>query len=125
MQIALPTLSRLLQENVLEIKFIRRRPKPGSSPTRRMLCTNSRVLLDSREAREALNYVPSKQPPAFNPTAKNLVITWDIFMQGYRTVNADKCELISQIPANDEFWRYFSDTLYKMSADQKVTFMNI
>ena len=53
------------------------------------------------------------------------LITWDIFMQGYRTVNADRCELISQIPANDEFWRYFSDTLYKMSADQKVTFMNI
>ncbi len=125
MHIALPTLGRLLQENVLEIKFIRRRPKPGSSPTRRMLCTNSRVLLDSREAREALHYVPSKQPPAFNPAAKNLVITWDIFMQGYRTVNADKCQLISQIPANDEFWQYFSDTLYKMTPDQKVTFMNI
>ena len=125
MHIALPTLNRLLQENVLEIKFIRRRPKPGSSPSRRMLCTNSRVLLDSREAREALHYVPSKQPPAFNPSARNLVITWDIFMQGYRTVNADQCQLISQIPANDEFWKYFSEVLYKMSPDQKTTFMNI
>jgi len=125
MNVALPTLNRMLQDNVLEIKFIRRRPKPGSSPTRRMLCTNSRVLLDSQEARTALNYVPSKQPPRFNPTAKNLIITWDIFMQGYRTVNADRCELISQIPANDEFWRYFSEELYKMSQDQKITFMNI
>ena len=125
MNVALPTLKRLLEENVLEIKFIRRRPKPGHSPTRRMLCTNSRTLLDSKEAREALHYVPSKQQPRYNPTARNLVIVWDVLMQAYRTVSADKCQLISQIPANDEFWEYFSTTLYKMTPAQKITFMEI
>ena len=125
MNIALPTLNRLLNDNVLEIKFLRRRPKPGHSMTRRMLCTNSRLLLDSKEGREALHYVSSKQPPKFNPNAKNLVITWDILVQGYRTISVDKCQLISQIPANDEFWKYFSETLYKMTPQQKATFMEI
>ena len=128
MHVALPTLSRLLNDNVLEIKFVRRRPKPGHSPTRRMLCTNSRELLDSkeaREAREALHYVPSKRPPRYNPTAKNLVVAWDILIQGYRTINAEKCQLISQIPANDEFWEYFGNTLYKMTSAQKLTFMEV
>ena len=125
MKVALPTLARLLQENVLELKFIRRRPKPGASPTRRMLCTNARMLLDSAEAREALHYTPSRQPPKFNPRAKNLVIVWDIFMQDYRTVNVDSCDVISQIPANDEFWKYFNEVLYKMTPEQKLTFMSI
>lgn len=125
MKVALPTLVRLLQENVLELKFVRRRAKPGASPTRRMLCTNARMLLDSREAREALHYTPSKTAPRFNPTAKNLVIVWDIFMQDYRMVNTDSCDVISQIPANDEFWRYFSDVLSKMTPEQKITFMSV
>jgi hypothetical protein len=125
MQVALPTLNQLLQENVREIKFVRRRPKPGSSPTRRMLCTNAATLLRSREAREALHYTPTKQPPKYNPRAKNLLIVWDIFMQAYRTISVDSCELISQIPANDEFWKYFNEVLYKMTPEQKTTFMNI
>lgn len=125
MLVGRPTLDRLLQDHVVEVKFTRRRPKPGSSPTRRMLCTNSRALLESREAREALRYVPTKRPIRFNPAAKNLIVTWDIFMQDHRMINTDHCELISQIPANDEFWRYFSEVLYKMSAAQKTTFMNV
>lgn len=125
MRVALPTLSALLRDNVLELKYVRRRPKPGASPTRRMLCTNSSMLLDSREGREALHYKPTRQSPRYNPTSRNLIITWDIFMQGYRTINVDQCNIVSQIPANDEFWKYFNETLYKMSADQKVTFMSI
>lgn len=125
MKIALPTLRRLLEQNVLEIKFVRRRFKPGAPSTRRMLCTTCPTLLNTPEGREALNYTPSKQPPKYNPTSRNLVIAWDIFMQDYRTINVESCELISQIPANDEFWEYFGNTLYKMSPAQKMTFMSI
>jgi hypothetical protein len=124
MKIALPTLRRLLEQNVLEIKFTRRRPKPNAPPWRRMLCTTCPTILNTPEGREALHYTPTKQPPKYNPTSRNLVIAWDVFMQGYRTINADSCELISQIPANEEFWKYFSETLYKMSPEQKMTFMS-
>ena len=125
MRVALPTLRRLLEENVLEIKFVRRRQRLNQSATRRMLCTNCSTLLNTPEGREALRFVPSKQSPKYNPTSRNLVIAWDIFMQGYRTINVEACELISQIPANDEFWKYFSETLYKMSPEQKMTFMSV
>ena len=125
MRVSLPTLRRLLEENVLEIKFVRRRPRVNQSATRRMLCTNCSTLLNTTEGREALKFVPSKQPPKYNPTSRNLVIAWDIFMQDYRTINVESCELISQIPANEEFWEYFGNTLYKMSPAQKMTFMNI
>ena len=90
-----------------------------------MLCTNCATLLNTTEGRESLRFQPSKQPPKYNPTSRNLVIAWDVFMQGYRTINVEACELISQIPGNDEFWRYFSDTLYKMTSEQKITFMNV
>ena len=125
MQVALPTLSRLLNENVIELKFIRRRVKPGANPTRRMLCTNSAVILNSREGREALHFKPSSKPLRYNPTSRNLIVVWDIFMQDYRTVNVDRCNLIAQIPANDEFWRYFSEVLSKMTPAQKITFMSV
>ena len=117
MRVALPTLRRLLEENVLEIKFVRRRQRLNQSPTRRMLCTNSSALLNTQEGREALKFVPSKQSPKYNPTSRNLVIAWDIFMQGYRTINVEACELISQIPANDEFWKYFSENKYSSSEE--------
>jgi hypothetical protein len=38
-------LQRILLTNVAEVKFVRRRPKPGSPPTRRIFCTNNAELL--------------------------------------------------------------------------------
>ena len=46
-------------------------------------------------------------------------------MQGYRTVNLDNCNLISVIPANDDFWDYFSDKLANMTPDEKMVFMSV
>lgn len=40
-------------------------------------------------------------------------------------INCDNVVVISQIPANIEFWKYFNDTLRKMSAEQKMTFFNL
>lgn len=125
MKIALPTLKALLETNVLEIKFTRRRPKPGAPPTRRMLCTNSAAILKSVPGREALNFRATYKPPKYNPQTKNLLLVWDVFKQDYRMINCDNVALIGQIPANQEFWEYFNSTLRTMSAEQKTTFFNV
>jgi len=124
MKVSLSTLRTIAQNNVAEIKFFRRRPKPGYPPTRRMLCTTSFLLLNSTEGRLTLNYKPTSRPPKFNPTQKDLLIVWDIFMQDYRCVNATACNLIATIPANKEFWKYFSTKLFKLTPQQKIAFMN-
>lgn len=118
------TLKNLLLNNVAEIKFLRRRAKPGSALTRRMLCTNSLSLLNSTEGRLALNYKRAVNMPKFNPNTKNLVITWDIFMQDYRCINMAACDLLQVIPANKEFWMFFNQKLAGMNAVQKINFMN-
>jgi len=76
MKASLPTLKSLLLNNVVEIKFNRRRPKAGAGLTRRMICTNSLALLNSPEGRLALNYRRAINVPKFNPNAKDLIITW-------------------------------------------------
>ena len=124
MKVSLPTLKNLLLSNVAEIKFLRRRPTPGFPQSRRMLCTNSLSLLSSPEGRIALNYRRAINYPKYNPEAKTLLITWDIFMQDYRCVNMSACDLINVIPANKSFWQYFNEQLGVMSTDQKVRFMN-
>ena len=125
MQVNLTSLNGVLLQNVAEVKFNRRRPKPGQPQTRRMLCTNSAELLNSAAGRTSLNYRPPVKAPKYNPSNKNLIITWDIFMQGYRTINVDSCTLINVIPANDQFWTYFNEKLVDMPQDQKIAFMNV
>jgi len=124
MKVSLATLKNLLLTNVAEIKFLRRRSKPGTPPTRRMLCTNSLQLLMSPEGRLALNYRRAINMPKFNPDAKNLIITWDIFMQDYRCINVATCDLINVIPANKTFWNFFNQRLALLSTNEKVRFMN-
>ena len=128
MKIGASTLRVLLENNVLEIKFKRRRPKPGAPSTRRMLCTNSPVLLQSDAGRATLHYRPSHQTPNYSPASKNIVIAWDIFKQDYRAISVDNCELISQMPVSGDgrdFWEYFNSTIYPMSPAQKQAFFNV
>ena len=125
MRVSLAALRSVLQQNVAEVKFVRRNPKPGFPAERRMLCTNSHNLLNSKKGRLALRYTPPKSSPDYNPNMKNLVITWDVFMQGYRTINVDKCQLISIIPADDTFWEYFTEKLTTMTSQQKASFMSV
>ncbi len=124
MKVSLPTLKNVLLNNVAEIKFIRRRPKAGAPATRRMLCTNCLPLLMSPEGRLALNYRRAINQPKYNPNLKNLLITWDIFMQDYRCINMIACDMINVIPANKTFWKYFNDKLSLMQTLDKVRFMN-
>lgn len=127
MKIGASTLRVLLENNVLEIKFKRRTAKPGTPSTRRMLCTNCPVLLQSDAGRETLHYTPATGSMNYNPVAKNIVIAWDIFKQDYRAISVDNCELISQMPVSGdgtEFWQYFNETIYPMTSQQKEAFFN-
>ena len=124
MRVQRATLDSLLLKNVCDIRFARRIVKPGQSPTRRMLCTKSLSLLNSVNGRVSLNYFPPKGPPYSYLGPDNLAVAWDILMQDYRNINMNQCDLISEIPANEEFWAYFNESIYPMSPQQKLNFMN-
>lgn len=128
MKVGISTLRVLLENNVLEIKFKRRKPKPGSPLTRRMLCTNNPVILKSDTGRQTLHYKTATGTPNYSPTAKNLVIAWDIFKQDYRAISGDNIEVINTIPISGdgkEFWQYFSDVIHPMTPQQKLTFFDV
>jgi len=78
----------------------------------------------SPEGRIALNYRRAINRPKFNTEVKNVLITWDIFMQDYRCINMSACDLINVIPANKTFWKFFNEKLALMDASQKMRFMN-
>ena len=121
---SLANLKAILLDKVCEVKFVRRSPKPGRPATRRMLCTNNIQLLNSVEGRTILNYVPPRQAPKYNPNQENLIITWDILMQDYRTINCDTVDLISTLEADQTFWAYLNENIVPMTAGQKLDFMN-
>jgi len=126
MRLSQGALATLLSKNVLEIRFVRRRPSPGEPITRRMLATNDTILLNSSAGRTALNFKPATGHLKFNPQQKGLVLTWDIFMQDYRLVPAESADVISVIPSTppEQFWKYFSDVLSRMSVTDKERFMD-
>lgn len=124
MLVSLTSLRPILQNAACEIKFARRRPKPGKPPFRRMLCTNANNILNSIDGRITLNYKPATRAPKYDPVQKNLIITWDIFMQDYRCISMESCDLITTIPAGEAFWKYFKENLMRMSTSQKVMYMD-
>ena len=118
------TLDNILLNNVCELRFVRRVPVAGLSPTRHILCTKSYSLLNSSNGRITLNYRPPRGPVKINEAADNLIVVWDILMQDYRNVNMNQCDLVQQFPADEEFWTYFNDNIYPMSGEQKLSYMN-
>lgn len=124
MLISSANLKALLQNNVCEIRFLRKKPKLGFSPYRRMVCTNANQLLLSPDGRLTLNYKPPGGAPRFNQMQENVVIAWDVLMQDYRAISCQSCDLIASIPVNEEFWKYFRETLLPMTGGQKTAFMN-
>ena len=124
MIIGLSNLRSMLLAKVCEVKFARRNPKPGRPASRRMLCTNNVQLLNSVEGRTVLNYRPPRQAPEYNPNQENLIITWDILMQDFRTINCDTVDLITTLEADETFWVYINEKIAPMSAPEKMAFMN-
>jgi hypothetical protein len=92
--------------------------------TRRMLCTNSFTLLNSQNGRLTLNFRPTARFQDYDPAVKNLIIVWDIFMQNYRQINCDNVDLVQTIPANDEFWEYYTARLQNLTPQEKINFQN-
>ena len=123
MKTTLTALKDLLGKNVCEIVFVRRRPRQNRPAFRRMLCTLDTELLNSTNGRISLNFRPSSNVLPYNAEAKNLLPVWDIFMQDWRMVNMDECNLINTIKQED-FWNYFNNTLITMSQQQKIGFMD-
>jgi len=117
-------LEQKLLNNVVDLRFVRRIPVPGRPATRRMLCTKSSALLNSTNGRMSLNYKPPMGGKRFNEVKENALIVWDIFMQSFRVVSLEGATVINEIPANDEFWKYYNQVLLPMSAEQKLQFMN-
>jgi len=117
-------LNSMLQNNVLDLKFTRRRPRPGVPATRRMLCTMDATILNSTNGRTVLNYLPPSNTTPFNLSQNNLCLVWDILMQDFRMVPPESVNVLTRYPGDDNFWETFNDTFARMSADDKVSFMN-
>lgn len=120
-------LQRLLKSNICDLLIVRRRPEraPGRPELRQMLCTNSMEILRSENGLRVLNYSGSFEPKKVDERKHNLVVTWDIFMQDYRNVSMDMCYLVQKIPADDNFWKFFNENIYPMSANEKMRYMDI
>jgi hypothetical protein len=127
MRLGRSALSLLLQKNVVELRFRRRIRKPGFRDHRRMLCTNDMLLLKSALGTSVLNYKPpSGAGLKYNPAAKNLIQTWDIFLQDYRMINCDEVEVIAIIQSTpaDKFWQYFNESILPMTSQRKAQIIN-
>ena len=127
MRLGRTALSILLQTNAAELRFKRRKEKPGFKDYRRMLCTSDRKLLLSAPAKQVLHFIPTHGHLKYDPNSKNLIVTWDIFLQNWRMVNCDDVDVISVIktsPDPSEFWKYFYSRLVDMSSTHKARFMN-
>lgn len=118
------TLNNLLRSNVLDIRFVRRRPRAGVPPTRRMLCTLDETILNSINGRTVLNYLPPGGGLPYTTQNKNLAVAWDILMQDFRMISAESVTIVEQFPGNDTFWEYFNTNIMPMDVDAKTQFMN-
>ena len=130
MKLSTNGLRTLLASHVVELRFRRRRLKIGWSVDRRMLCTNSGKLLNSIPGKIALGFKPPKGVGLrYNPSAKNLVVAYDLLWQDFRQISVESNEVITAIPVQTDeeintFWEYFNKRLRDMSSGEKIKFMN-
>ena len=125
-------LNDILRKNVCEVKFLRKRYKKDKPLYRRILCTLAiENFLNTPRGIDVLHFrLPPKLPiirpgMTYNPAEyNNLLVVWDIFYQDWRVINVRNANLIWSIPANNEFWNYFDEVISKMSAEQKLQFMD-
>lgn len=83
---------RILESNVVSIIF---RKQDGSM--RNMLCTRSKLLLDSYEGNVYLKYQHPRGYPSYDPKAHNNVIVWDIQREDFRQVKCDTIRILKQV----------------------------
>lgn len=118
-------LVALLNDNVVELEFRKR----TTGLHRRMLCTNSKALLNSISGKIALKYEPPKGVGLkYSPSKLNLVVTWDLFWQDFRQIPLESVNIISAIPLKTDeeitrFWDYFNRKLQDLSPAEKLMYM--
>lgn len=118
-------LERICDTHVVELNFARRRVKNGFPPKRRILCTRSRILLNSTLGQEILNFKKPTQPHPYNAPSKGLVTVWDILLQDWRNIPAEACQVITAVSVEpqDRFWKWFSLKIKPMSSTAKEDFI--
>lgn len=126
---SLAGLQHVLSDSVIEVRFARRRDKPGYADTRRMLCTNNQNLLNSIAGKVALRYQPPTSMLPYNANAKGLVVTWDILWCAFRNISTETHDVLSVMPVRNEeetnqFWEYFNGVLAQMSPEARAIFGN-
>jgi hypothetical protein len=126
MRVSQGQLIQLLQNNVLEVRFYRRRNKPGWNAERRMLVTTDYELLNSAPGKIALHFRAPTHAPSYNWRGKNLVCGWDLMWQDYRMIPVESCNIVTIIPTKppEKFWNMFNIYLQSMSPEAKQYFMN-
>lgn len=118
------SFQNLVQNNVLDIRFVRRRPRSTRPPTRRMLCTLNSDILLSVNGRSVLNYLPPSNNLPYTTDDKGLVLVWDILMQSFRMVSTESVSILETYPPDDTFWEYFNQNILPMDGKSKQGFMN-
>tara|TARA_X000001382_G_scaffold2023_2_gene2433 strand:- start:8022 stop:8291 length:270 start_codon:yes stop_codon:yes gene_type:complete len=88
-----------------------------------MLCCNNLNFLNSVNGRTVLNFKQGKTGPRYNTANENTIITWDLFMQSWRTINCDSVDLINKWSL-DQFWDIFNESFAPMSANDKIIYMS-
>ena len=129
MKVSREGLKVLLKDNILEIRFTRRHQKGGQAPSRRMICTNSKSLLDNIGGKIALKFDPPHGPPKYDPNQHNLVFAWDIMMSQYRAIPLEGHDIVAIMPLKtkedmDKFWQYFTQFLAKLKPQERLGFGN-
>lgn len=93
-----------------------------------MLCTNSVALLGSLTGRMVLNFRIPKNFPPYDAKENDLIITWDIFMQDFRSIPLEAIFVVGAYPVKtpkqiEIFWQYFDKAVRPMTSSQKTRFM--
>jgi hypothetical protein len=70
---------------------------------------------------------PYPPKPFYNPDDKNLVLTFSIFDQNYRSISINRANVIRAFPVDTKeniknFWEYFNTKIAKMSIQERIDF---
>ena len=122
-------LQGLFASHIVELVAVRRHYKPGKGQIRAFFATNSRVLLNGIAGKTAFGFQQPTNPPPYNAKAHNLFITYDLFMQNWRSINLNNYAIREVLPLKTKediqnFWGYFAYILKPMTAQEKTTFMD-
>jgi len=127
MRLSYQGLRLLLHDYLVELTFMRKRPKLNYPPHRRILCTNNAMLLNSIPGKITLKFHQPTKHLSYDPRRYFIVPVWDIFWQDYRMINVKDHDIVGMMPLKSEediqkFWMFFNDLLNTMSAQDKIKF---